>query len=242
MHDLQTHVLGFSRPPFRLSAELAANAMLTFQNRWRLMLIDHHWAGTMLNLLLHGWAPLYEDKDSRIILNRVLHKLAPNEDTYVQILNQYQDFFENRGPFADSTDLNVHVAPLHEWWDAVERGAKAPQTIARRILGQVCLASACERNWSMYLYVHNKRHNRLKYSCAEDLVYIYTNNRLLWHRRGPKPAQWYRLNEVHSNDDLDGEDDDDVDLDRNDMGDNVDDDDIDNIDFDLDDIDSENHD
>ena len=93
-----------------------------------------------------------------------------------------------------------------------------------------------------YSYVHNKGRNRLKHSCAEDLVYIYTNSRLLRHYRGPKPAQWYGLNEVHSNDDLDGEDDKDVDLNRNDGGDNVDDDGIDNIDFDLDDIDLENHD
>ena len=50
------------------------------------------------------------------------------------------------------------------------------------------------------------------------------------------------MNEVHSDDDLNGEDDDDVDLDRNDRGNNVDNDGIDNIDFDLDDIDSENHD
>ena len=50
------------------------------------------------------------------------------------------------------------------------------------------------------------------------------------------------MNEVHFNNDLDGEDDDDVDLDQNDRGDNVDDNDIDNIDFDLDDIDLENHD
>ena len=49
----------------------------------------------MLNPLLRGWAPLHEDEDSRTILNRVLRKLAPNEDTYVQILNQYQDFLEN---------------------------------------------------------------------------------------------------------------------------------------------------
>ena len=121
-------------------------------------------------------------------------------------------------------------------------GAKALQTIARCILGQVCSASACERSWSIYSYVHNKGRNCLKHSHAEDLVYIYINIMFLQHRRGPKPAQWYGLNEVHSNDDLDGEDDDDVDLDRNDRGDNVDDNGIDNIDFDLDDIDSEKHD
>ena len=124
----------------------------------------------------------------------------------------------------------------------MEGGVKALQTIASHILGQVYSASACERNYNMYLYVHNKGCNRLKHSRAEDLVYKYTNSRLLRHRRDPKPAQWYGLNEVHSDDDLDGEDDDDVDLDQNDRGDNVDDDDIDNIDFDLDDIDLENHD
>ena len=128
MHDLQTHVCGFSRPPFCLSAELAANAMLTFQNKWRLMLTDLHWARAMLNPFLRGWAPLHEQEDMRTILNRVLCKLTPNNDTYVQILNQYQDFLENQGPFANSTDSKVHVAPMRG-------GAKALQTIARHILG-----------------------------------------------------------------------------------------------------------
>ena len=63
MHDLQTHVRGFSRCPFCSGAELAANAMLTFQNRWRLMLTDFHWAGAMLNPLLRGCAPLHKDED-----------------------------------------------------------------------------------------------------------------------------------------------------------------------------------
>ena len=85
-------------------------------------------------------------------------------------------------------------------------GAKALQTIARRILAQVFSASACERNWSMYSYVHNKSRNRLKHSHVEDLVYIYTNSRFIRQRRDPKPAQWYELNEVHSDDDLDEND------------------------------------
>ena len=97
----------------------------------------------------------------------------------MQLLHQYQDFLKNRGPLANSIDPNVHVVPLHEWWDAMEGGAKALQTIVRRILGQVCSASTCECNWNMFSYVHNKVRNRLKHSCAEDLVYIYTNNRLL---------------------------------------------------------------
>ena len=157
----------------------------------------------------------------------------------MQILNQYQDFLENQGPFADSTESNMYVAPLYEWRDAMGGGAKALQTIARRILGQVCSASAGERNWSMYSYVHNKGHNCLKHIRAKDLVYIYTNSRLLRHRRDPKPAQWYRLNKVHSDDDLDGEDDNDVDLDQNDKGDIVDDYDIDLENHDSDDDDDD---
>jgi hypothetical protein len=56
MHDLQTHIRGFSKPPFRLSPELAANATVISQNSWRLKLNDLHWAGAMLNPILRGWA------------------------------------------------------------------------------------------------------------------------------------------------------------------------------------------
>ena len=69
MHDLETHVRGFNRPPFRLNAEFVANAMLTFQNRRRLMLTNLLWARAMLNLFLCGWAPLHKEDYLRIIIN-----------------------------------------------------------------------------------------------------------------------------------------------------------------------------
>ena len=233
MHDLETHVREFVQPPFALSADLAAEAMSTFRHRWWMMLTDLHWAGAMLNPILRGWIPVHEHEQSRRILNQVFRKYYPDDNAYVEVLSQYQDFLENRGPFADSTDPSVHVAPVHEWWDAMEGGAKALQTIAQRILAQVCSASACERNWSMYSFVHNKVHNRLKHSRAEDLVYIYTNSRLLRHRRGPTPVQWYGLNTVHSDDDLDGDDQDDAeDQDPHEEGDDIDNNDVESMDFD----------
>ena len=79
--------------------------------------------------------------------------------------------------------------------------AKALQTIARQILAQVCSISSCERNWSIYLFIRN----RLQPSCAEDLVFIYMNNRLLRHRRGPNLIQWYGIHQIHSNDESDKE-------------------------------------
>ena len=83
--------------------------------------------------------------------------------------------------------------------------AKALQTIARRILAQVCSISSYERNWSTYSFVHNKVRNRLHPSRVEDLVYIYMNSRLLRHRRGPNPVQWYGIHQIHSDDESDGE-------------------------------------
>ena len=85
----------------------------------------------------------------------------------------------------------------------------------------------------MYSFVHNKVRNCLKHSRAEDLVYIYTNTRLLRHRRGPTPVQWYGLNTVHSDDDLDGDDQDDAeDQDPHEEGDDIDNNDVEPMDFD----------
>ena len=82
--------------------------------------------------------------------------------------------------------------------------------------------------------------NCLKHSRAKDLVYIYTNSRLLRHHRGPTPAQWYGLNTVHSDDDLDGDDqDDDEDQDLHEEGDDIDNNDIEPMDFDIDTLDSD---
>ena len=152
MHDLETHVRKFVEPPFALSTDLAAEAMFTFQNRWWMMLTDLHWVGAILNPILRGWALLDKHEHSKRIFNQIFWKCYPDDNTYKELLNQYQDFLENRDPFADLTDPSVHVAPLHKWWDVMGGGAKALQTIARRMLAQVCSALVCEHNWSMYLF------------------------------------------------------------------------------------------
>jgi hypothetical protein len=66
----------------------------------------------------------------------------------------------------------------------------------------------------MYSIVYNKVRNRLKHNKVDDLVYVYVNTMLIRHRRGPRIAQWYGLNQVHSDDDSDGEDLDGKDIDR----------------------------
>ena len=42
MYDLKIHVQGFAEQPFRLGLELARWALLSFENRWTLMMTDLH--------------------------------------------------------------------------------------------------------------------------------------------------------------------------------------------------------
>ena len=48
-----------------------------------------------------------------------------------------------------------------------------------RILSQVSSACSCERSWSNYDFIHNKRRNRLTPSRARDLVWVFINLRLV---------------------------------------------------------------
>jgi hypothetical protein len=99
--------------------------------------------------------------------------------SYVQALIDYANLIEGRGPFGSihvATSLNM---PPHEGWDSIGAGACTLAPIAKCILAQVCSTSSCEQNWSSYSFVHNKVQNHLMSGQAIDLVYIYTNSKLL---------------------------------------------------------------
>jgi Protein of unknown function (DUF 659)/hAT family C-terminal dimerisation region len=65
------------------------------------------------------------------------------------------------------------------WWQL--HGADFPnmRQAAMRILGHVSSACACERSWSTYDFIHSRVRNRLIPERARDLVFCFTNNRLL---------------------------------------------------------------
>jgi hypothetical protein len=44
-------------------------------------------------------------------------------------------------------------------------------------------AAACERNWSVYGFIHNKLRNKLSDERAQRLVYVYCNLRELEKKR-----------------------------------------------------------
>ncbi|KAL3676242.1 hypothetical protein R1sor_026190 [Riccia sorocarpa] len=69
------------------------------------------------------------------------------------------------------------TSPMH-WWAQAGRGAPKLRVIAMNILGLTCAASACERPWSSYAYVHSLSRVRLSIPRQHKLVYIYHNARI----------------------------------------------------------------
>jgi hypothetical protein len=79
--------------------------------------------------------------------------------------------------------------------------------IARKILAQVVSSSSCEWNWTSYSFVHSKARNRLLPSRAEDLVYVYTNSRVLNQNipfTDEAATEWYRQTVVSEDSDSEG--------------------------------------
>jgi hypothetical protein len=53
------------------------------------------------------------------------------------------------------------------------------KALALKLLGQPASSSSCERNWSTYGFIDSALRNRLTPPCAEDLVFVHSNMRLL---------------------------------------------------------------
>ena len=164
-----------------------------FEARWKLMRTDLHYAGALLNPFLLGVEELQNDGAAKAALNRVIRKLAPSLGVSVAVaMQELVQFEEKIGPFdprEEVLDITETNSEPHQWWNHV--GGDALPKIAKRILGLTCSASSCERNWSMYLFVHSKTRNRLTTKKAQDLVYIYANCHLECQKRGYNPSQFY---------------------------------------------------
>uniref|UniRef100_A0A6N2MFR9 DUF659 domain-containing protein n=1 Tax=Salix viminalis TaxID=40686 RepID=A0A6N2MFR9_SALVM len=49
------------------------------------------------------------------------------------------------------------------------------QKFAVRVLSQCCSATGCERNWSVFEFIHSKKRNRLEHKRLNDLVFVRYN-------------------------------------------------------------------
>lgn len=221
MNNLKKHILRLREPPFSLPRGIADELEDNFTNRWEMMTTDLHHAGALLNPYLRDVPEIQENGDAKRALNRVFRRLGePLGIDFNELMAEMEEYEERTGPYSayEAPDIReAHMQP-HQWWHRV--GGRALPKLAMRVLSLTCSASSCERNWSMYSFVHNKTRNRLGVKKAEALVYIYANSRLLRQRAGADPLRWYENNifsedsdasEANSSDSEDDEDGDDAD-------------------------------
>lgn len=57
------------------------------------------------------------------------------------------------------------------------------QSIVVKLLGQSCSSSSTERNWSTCSFIYCLKRNKISPKRAKDLVFIYSNLRLLSRKR-----------------------------------------------------------
>ncbi|KAE8687321.1 3-hydroxyisobutyryl-CoA hydrolase 1-like [Hibiscus syriacus] len=74
--------------------------------------------------------------------------------------------------------LMPSVVDQAEWWASFGNDAPELKKIAIKVLSLTCSASGCERNWSIFSLLHNKRRNRLAQTQLNNLVYVKYNRAL----------------------------------------------------------------
>lgn len=205
MNNMKKHVFSLRHNPFYVPARVATHLEESFMKRWDMVRTDLHLAGALLNPYLRDVVEVQENGDFKRALNRVVRKLSPVVGVnFNEVMMELTEYEERQGPYnpLEAPDIReVNLQP-HQWWHRV--GDRALSKIASRILSLTCSASSCERNWSMYSFVHNKSRNRLGTKKAEALVYIYANSRLLRQRAVADPIRWYDNNILSEESDPDG--------------------------------------
>ncbi|XP_052170573.1 uncharacterized protein LOC127786893 isoform X3 [Diospyros lotus] len=67
---------------------------------------------------------------------------------------------------------------LVEWWSQFGTATPNLQKFAIKICSLTCSSSGCERNWSVFEHLHNKKRNRLEQQRLNDLVFVKYNRAL----------------------------------------------------------------
>jgi hypothetical protein len=164
------------------------------------------WNGfnTPLHTLAHALNPRFYDEDFIAQING--KRKAPHKDKEVAngVKKAFQTLFPSSQQIVVREEFACFVAGLEDfadissleqrrtmdpvkWWTCHGANGVYLQSLATRILSQVASSSSAERNWSTYGFIHSVKRNRLGSKKAEDLVYVYSNLRLV-SRRGEEYA------------------------------------------------------
>jgi hypothetical protein len=203
------HVATLHSAPFNMPSDLVEPFEIALRNREALVASDLHYAGALFNPHLIKDMELRDDQNAMAGLMRVFQRLTDTAEEFQAMKAEFNMYFYTMSPYCGEhvwSSMGVKEVP-HLWWFTSGSVGKLLPHIARRILAQVVFFSSCERNWSSYSFVHSKARNRLLPSRAEDLVYVYTNSRVLNQNvpfTNKAATEWYRQTIVSEDSDSEG--------------------------------------
>jgi hypothetical protein len=209
MRALRHHVAALHNAPFNMPSDLVEPFEVALQNREALVASDLHYAGALLNPHFIKDMELRDDQNAMAGLMRVFQRLTDTAEEFQAVKAEFNLYFHTMSPYCGEhvwSSMGVKKVP-HLWWFTSGSVGKLLPCIVRRILAQVVSSSSCERNWSSYSFVYSKARNRLLPSRAKDLVYVYTNSRVL-NQNVPfideAATKWYRQTVVSEDSNSEG--------------------------------------
>jgi Protein of unknown function (DUF 659)/hAT family C-terminal dimerisation region len=147
--------------------------------RWEMLHTCLHAAGYVLDPQFRG-DQQHGSEEVMKGFHTFLERILPNVQDQVDAVNQLERFRNGEGLFGYQVALaSASKMHAHAWWSQYGSATPQLQEVAIKCLSQVSSASSCERNWSLYDFVHSKKRNRLDPGRAASLVYVHSNLRLL---------------------------------------------------------------
>ncbi|KAE8668729.1 3-hydroxyisobutyryl-CoA hydrolase 1-like [Hibiscus syriacus] len=149
--------------------------------RWECQLHQPlHAAGCYLNpQLFYSNPQIQEDKEVMIGLLKCIERLVLSVVDQGKIEDQLSLYRNAECIFGMAICIRQReVKSPAEWWASFGNDAPELKKFAIKVLILTCSASGCERNWSIFSLLHNKRRNRLAQTQLNNLVYVKYNRAL----------------------------------------------------------------
>jgi hypothetical protein len=145
-----------------LEKEKKAQIRKRIKERWEMLHTDLHSAGFVLDPEFRLFLQ-HENEEVMSGFHALIERVYKNDvQAQVKAIEQHSTYRAGHGLFSRPVaEAAAKEMPAFRWWLAF--GAHVPelQRVAVRVLSQATSASASERNWSTFDFIHTKKRNRL---------------------------------------------------------------------------------
>ncbi|KAE8726885.1 3-hydroxyisobutyryl-CoA hydrolase 1-like [Hibiscus syriacus] len=184
--------MGYVYEAMDRAKEAIANSFNNVEDKYKdvFAIIDKRWecqlhqplhaAGCYLNpQLFYSNPQIQEDKEVMIGFLKCIERLVLSVVDQGKIEDQLSLYRNAEGIFGMAICIRQREAKSPaEWWASFGNDAPELKKFAIKVLSLTCNASGCERNWSIFSLLHNKRRNRLAQTQLNNLVYVKYNRAL----------------------------------------------------------------